>query len=74
MSDFPNLSESWCPWCEKRIEAPRLLRHEGDSAEYQCPRCGGKHTRRRGIEDAVQIFYPADIAAALDCDLEPLAL
>jgi hypothetical protein len=33
-----------------------------------------QHTRRRGVEDAVHIFYPADIAAMGDCDLEPLVL
>jgi hypothetical protein len=65
MGGWPYLSESWCPWCERVIERPRLLRLHDDGAEYECTYCGKRHTRKEGVEDAVFIFFPADIAAAI---------
>jgi hypothetical protein len=50
------------------------LRHECDVAEFECPECGKRHTRKLGVEGEVFIFYPADVDAMADNDLEALAL
>jgi hypothetical protein len=65
MTGWPYLAESWCPWCEQPVEWPRLLRLHDDGAEYECPACGKRHTRKEGVEDEVFVFFPADIAAAV---------
>lgn len=60
---WPDLTESWCPWCERKIPNPKRTRLHDDGAEFICPFCGGLHTRKEGEEDAVFIFFPGDIAA-----------
>ncbi len=70
--DWPHLSASWCPWCARTIDRPKLTRLHDDGAEYECPDCGRRHVRRQGVEDAVFLFFPADIAAATRQDIPPL--
>ncbi len=60
---WPYLTESWCPWCERIIDNPRLARLHDDGAEYACTYCDLRHVRMEGEDDSVYIFFPADIAA-----------
>jgi hypothetical protein len=43
-------------------------------AAKKCPECGKRHTRKLGVEGEVFIFYPADVDAMADNDLEALTL
>lgn len=64
MSNWPNLTESWCPWCQQTILNPERTRLHDDAAEFRCPDCGRTHVRKEGIDDAVFFFFPADLADA----------
>ena len=68
MSTWPHLAQSWCTYCAQIIDQPKLTRLHDDGAEYECPRCGLRHVRREGVEDAVFFFFPGDIAAARRAD------
>jgi hypothetical protein len=69
-SKWPFLDASFCPWCEKTI-APQLRRWRADAAEYACPGCGQRHTRKPG-DPGIFVFYPGDIDLAVSHDVEPL--
>jgi hypothetical protein len=66
---WPDLSESWCPWCECVVAQPRLTRWHDDGCEYQCPLCGETHVRKEG-DEGIFIFFPGDIAAATSQEIE----
>ena len=72
MIGWPYLAESGCPWCERVIDRPRLLRLHDEGAEFECAYCTGRHTRKEGIEDEVFIFFPGDIHAMVDATIKPL--
>lgn len=50
-----------CPHCNKGNCQP--ARVHGTSTEYDCPKCGKKHTRRTDSDDTF-LFFPGDIEAA----------
>ncbi len=47
-TDWPHLTESFCPWCERAVADPRLTRLHDQAAEYACPDCGGRHVKKEG--------------------------
>jgi hypothetical protein len=61
---WPNLEESWCPYCDKTIP-PTLTRQRPDAAEYRCPDCNQCHTRFPDDFDQIHWFYPDDIDATM---------
>jgi hypothetical protein len=61
---WPDLEESWCPYCDKAIR-PTLTRKRPDAAEYRCPECGQCHTRFPTDIDQIHWFYPGDIDAMI---------
>jgi hypothetical protein len=61
---WPQLDQSWCPWCGRFIARPRLTRLHDGGAEYACHHCGRRHVRKEGVDDAVFVFFPADVYAA----------
>jgi hypothetical protein len=68
----PEQKEGVCPWCETTARL-RLTRQDGDAAEYRCGRCDMPHVRKAGDADYFA-FFPADIAAAFNCDAPPLEI
>ena len=70
MMGWPFLSDIWCPWCEQTIRAlPRRWR--SDAAEFDCPSCQRRHTRKPNDPD-VYVFYPADLDAVISDEVTPL--
>jgi NAD-dependent SIR2 family protein deacetylase len=72
MLDWPNIKESYCPWCERVINAPVLTRQHDDGNEYQCPDCGKRHVRRKDDEEFVYYFFPGDVLAMESHEVKPL--
>jgi hypothetical protein len=71
---WPYLETSWCPYCERVIDRPRLMRLHDDGAEFECTYCGNRHTRKEGEDDVVYFFFPADVARAFASDAPPLEI
>jgi hypothetical protein len=63
------MTDRQCPWC-LGINL-RLTRQDAQATEYRCYDCGEFHSLRPDDPNAYA-FYPADVAAAFDNDLEPL--
>jgi hypothetical protein len=74
LPNWPNLAQSWCPYCQREIDGPILTRWrdaEG-TAEYRCPLCGMCHVRDRTDVDQVHFFYLDDIEALVANSPPPL--
>ena len=53
---WPQVRKAECPWCERIVTMPRLVRMCDSWAEYRCPRCGQKFSMREGSDVAVHLF------------------
>ena len=69
--DAPRLA--WCPWCAETGEHTHV-RAEGDALEWRCSGCDGLHTTKVGDDEHAYLLFPPDIEAALNNDIETLAL
>jgi hypothetical protein len=65
----------YCIWCGERDCFQQGRTHERDgvhSVDYWCLYCEKQHTRKDEVEEAVFLFFPADIEAMRNDDAEPI--
>jgi hypothetical protein len=67
--------EKPCPWCGNVRPASVTRVDDGAGChEWECSGCGMRWTVKDGHPEEAFVCWPADIDAALDNDLQPLAL
>jgi hypothetical protein len=67
--------EKPCPWCGT-VRPAKVTRVDDARGchEWECSGCGMRWTVKDGHPGEAFAFWPADIDATLDNDLQPLAL
>jgi len=62
-----------CPWCNAACPA-KVTRACSAATEWRCSSCGMTWVVKVAEPNETYAFYPPDIEAALDNDIEPLDL